>query len=66
MSRFRRPAAFVWLLAIPFALLVGYAIAGSPFVDRDVPLRDRHVSAQELSPAGTTPPATTTTTAPGG
>lgn len=44
----RRPAALIWVLAIPFAILVGLAIAGSPFVDRDVPLRDRGVDARHL------------------
>ncbi|CAN5749524.1 hypothetical protein BH10ACT1_BH10ACT1_35560 [soil metagenome] len=63
MSRARRPAVLVWLLAVPFALLVGVAIAGSPFVDRDVPLRDRGVSAVDLSPSGTAPQTTSTTVA---
>ncbi|QXC62945.1 hypothetical protein KSP35_09255 [Aquihabitans sp. G128] len=54
--------ALVWLVAIPFALLVGFAIAGSPFVDEDVPLRDRGVEAHQVA---TDPPATTTTE-PGG
>ncbi|MCU1496952.1 MAG: hypothetical protein JWM47_905 [Acidimicrobiales bacterium] len=56
----RRPAALVWLLAVPFAVLVGLAIAGSPFVDRDVPLRDRGVDARQLDVD------TPTATAPGG
>lgn len=60
MSAHRRPATFVWLLAVPFAILIGLAISGSPFVDRDVPLRDRGVTAEQLQVDGST------TTTPGG
>lgn len=62
IRRLRRPASLVWLVAVPFAILVGLAIAGTPFVTKDVPLKDRG--------AATAPPAstktTTTTTKTGG
>lgn len=41
MARYRRPATLVWLVAIPFAILIGLAIAGTPFVAKDVPLKAR-------------------------
>ena len=62
MRRSRRPASLVWLVAIPFAILIGLAIAGTPFVAKDIPLKERGVTA---GPAATPVAPTTTTTAAG-
>jgi len=66
-DRLRRPLTWVWAGSITLALLLGLVIGGSPLVPKDVPLKDRKVTAT-TSPApggGNLPPATTTTK-PGG
>lgn len=57
MSRLRRASGAIWVVAVPFALLVGLAIGGMPDASEDVPLKDRNVVEA---------PAATTTTTPGG
>jgi len=60
----RRPSTIVWIAALAVAVGLGFVIAGSPVVPRDVPLRDRIIAT--TGPSTTEPSVTlpSTTTVP--